>query len=138
MHSNHPLPSNQARFKVRRLNAAHSAADGAAAATLGRCVSLERSFTGTAAATRQNTLVALVVPRDRVDGTVACTVFAAYAELKTPVQSLPPAPAAGSVTLPLPNPSLERGPSNGLARVAPAVYHPPRGPSRRRSAQLKR
>ena len=38
----------------------------------------------------------------------------------------------------LPNPSLERGPSNGLARVASQVYAPPRGPSRRWSAQLKR
>jgi hypothetical protein len=35
------------------------------------------------------------------------------------------------------NPSLERT-STGLAREAPVVHHPPRGPIRFRPAQLKR
>jgi hypothetical protein len=37
MYLNHPRPSSQARFEVRRLNAAHSAADGTVSVVLGRC-----------------------------------------------------------------------------------------------------
>ena len=54
------------------------------------------------------------------------------------VRAAVPPPAERFATVSLPNPSLERGPSNGLARAALVVYDPPRGPSRWRSAQLKR
>ena len=55
-------------------------------------------------------------------------------------QSIGPRASPSNERVPrvLPNPSLERGPSNGLAREAPLGHHPPRGPSRRWSAQLKR
>jgi hypothetical protein len=134
---NHLLPSRQARFKVRRLNAAHSAAEWASGATLERCDRSNLSLKGNTVATRFKGHAKL--------SSLACasaTVrFASARRAQVQIEVVPPAASASSATDPLPNPSLERT-STGLA-LGPRTgqcHHPPRGPSTNpvASAQLKR
>jgi hypothetical protein len=141
MTSNLPSPSGQARVNARRLNAAHSAADGTVSVALGRCDISKQGLSGKSGATRFKAMAAVVASRDCALGALARFVTSLQAQVQTQLQSLPPAALTRSATNPLPNPSLERT-STGkpFGPRGSRVYAPPRGPSAFPvgSAQLKR
>ena len=132
MTSNHLFSSTTARSKVRRLNAAQSAAEWASGAKLGRDNGSHLGLRGGTEATRSEQSATL--------GSMACALeplacFAPAMQAQGQTQSLPPAAPECSATVPLPNPSLEWT-STGWA--PPAVAHDASGAQPVPAPQLKR
>ena len=120
---NYPLPSNQARSKVRKLNAAHSAAEWASGATLGRGDRSNLGLMGGTEALRfqqLSTLSSLACALEQL----ACFGPAMLAQVQ--IQSLPSAPPECSAAAPLPNRSLVWT-STGWPRYARCSFSTPRG-----------
>ena len=100
---NYPLPSNQARSKVRKLNAAHSAAEWVSGATLERGDRSNLGLMGGTEALRfqqLSTLSSLACALDPPAG------FGPTMQTQVQIQSLPSATPPCSATVPLPNRSL--------------------------------
>ena len=151
MHSNHPLSSDQARRKVRRLNAAQSAAKLAGEAILShRRHSIDHQSVPGVDGLRAQPPVFKSVRGSCAPAGISCSVTAVQAQdflrhhptLRQSVQQASPALAMPCrFATPWPNWSLERT-STGMA-LGPrgsVVHHPPHGPSAMpaAAAQLKR
>ena len=135
---NHLFSATMARSKVRRWNAAHSAAKWTSGANLKRCGRSNLGLMGSCGATRLKAMdkpSSLACAFERL----ACSVQAKRAQVS--IHSLHPAALACFGADPLPNPSVEPTRS-GMAPWPRGfhAYHPPRGQGATppRSAQLKR